>query len=245
MLTFTPWDIALVAAVSIQATILAYLHRPRSKAFMLSLPIPFTFATLAVARPVDATNAAGLLVLLLFTHGVRLLHRRLGLPIVIAIVLSALGYCVAGTSLAAVLPPGDPAFWSVCAITAAIGGVLYWRTPHRDEPGHRSTLPVYIKLPIIAVVIVFLVLIKKHLHGFMTLFPMVGVIAAYEARHSLWTVCRQIPVVMLTLLPMIVTIRLVQPVRGLGPALVLGWLVFLLVLLPLTWRQWKSDDLTL
>ena len=89
---------------------------------------------------------------------------------------------------------------------------------------------------------VILVIIKQYLQGFMALFPMVGVIASYEARTCLWTVCRQIPVLMLTLLPMIVVIRLLQPAFGIEASLALGWVVFLAILIPLTRWQWRSES---
>ena len=79
-------------------------------------------------------------------------------------------------------------------------------------------------------VVTFLVIIKKELRGFTTVFPMVGVIAAYEARYSLWTISRQIPVLVLMMIPMMITCRLYQGYFGLGPALCFAWIVFLLLL---------------
>ena len=66
--SLNPWDLLLVIAISVQATILAYLQQPRWKAFVLSLPVPFTLMVLAAAHPVDVTNALGLFLLLLFTQ---------------------------------------------------------------------------------------------------------------------------------------------------------------------------------
>jgi hypothetical protein len=45
---------------------------------------------------------------------------------------------------------------------------------------------------------------------------------------------------MLTLLPLMATIRLLYPLLGLGASLAAGWVVFLLVLVPLTARQWRE-----
>ena len=53
------------------------------------MPIPFCFAVMSVARPIDASNAVGLLMLLLFTHGVRWLHYHAGQKIIVSIALSA------------------------------------------------------------------------------------------------------------------------------------------------------------
>ncbi len=237
---FGTWDIILIVAVSVQATALAYIPQPRLKAFAYVLPFPFTVATLALGRPVDATNVLGVILLFAYIQGVRLLYDGLRLPIVASIALAALGYAVAGYLMAPVVPATDTAFWMAAAVTLAVAIVLYLRIPHREEKGHRTTLPVYIKLPVVAAVVVALVIAKGSLQGFMTLFPMVGVVGAYESRHSLWTTGRQVPVWMLGMVPMMAVIRLTQGTLGLGGALAVGWLVFLSVLVPLTRRQWKE-----
>ena len=231
---FSGWDLGLIAAVSVQATVLAYVYDPRWKAFAMALPVPFTVAVLSVGRPIGAANALGLVDLLLYTHGVRWIRDGLGLPIVPSIVLAAAGYCLIGCGMVQVLPPTAAAFWASAVGVIALGGALYIGLPHRVERGHRTPLPVWAKLPIIVGVVLFLVAMKGALQGFMTVFPMVGVIASYEARHSLWTMGRQIPILMLTMAPMMMAARLAQPHVGLGPSLVVGWAVFLMVLVPLT-----------
>jgi hypothetical protein len=42
-------------------TAVAYLHHPKWKALVLSLPIPFTLANLSLAQDVNATHVVGLL----------------------------------------------------------------------------------------------------------------------------------------------------------------------------------------
>ena len=238
------WDVGLLAAVSLMGTVLAYLHHPRFKALMISLPIPFTMAVLSLGKPVDVTNVMGMLVLLIYTQGVRILYQNLRVPIVLSIAISAGAYCLIGGILARILPTDEVSFWVIWAAVMALGVVLFVTTPHRHEPGHRTTLPVWIKLPIIVCVVTMLVLLKQTLGGFMTLFPMVGVIAAYEARKSLWAVCRQIPTLILTGGPMIAVIHLMQGRVGIGWALAMGWAVMLALLVPLTrlqWADWRED----
>ena len=82
------WTVLLVIAAITEATVLAYLYKPRWKALILMMPMPFVFATLAVGRRVDITNVAGLLLLISFYHAVRFLHYNLKVPIVISIILS-------------------------------------------------------------------------------------------------------------------------------------------------------------
>jgi len=224
-------DITLIAVVAAQSTLLAYLHNPKWKAFLLTIPLPSTFAILSVGRPIDITNITGLLLLFFYTHGVRILNWRFKIPIVPAIAVSAMAYCFIGAFLAKILPETETAFWAMSAFVLAIALLFDWILPPRNEPGHRSQLPVGVKLLIIVSVMVGLIVIKKQLTGFMTVFPMVGIIAGYECRHSLWTVCRQIPVAMISILPMFLIMRLTQPFLGYAWSLVPGWIVFLAVLI--------------
>jgi len=239
--TIGPWDIALVVVVSLQCTLIAYLHAPRAKAFVLTLPIPFTLATLALGEPVDVTHAAGLVLFLGYANAVRGLHAGWRVPIVAAIVLGAAGYAVAGTGLARLLPRTEAAFWGAVGALIGVSLAVLAAMPHRVEPGHRTPLPLAVKLPVIVAVIAGIVLAKRPLHGFMATFPMVGIVTAYEARHSLWTTCRQVPVFMLGFAAMVAVVRLAQGALGLGGGLAVGWLVFLGIYLPLTRWHWAAD----
>jgi len=238
-LRFSPWDWALIAVVSVHAAVIAYAYQPKWKALLLSLPVPFTLAALAVGRPVDATNALGLILLLGFVHAVRLLHYNLHLPIVPAIAVSAACYCAAGSAASPLVPATETAFWLAAAAAVAVAAVIYRLTPRKVEPGHRTPLPVWIKLPAVALVIVLIVVIKSYLRGFMTTFPMLAVITAYEARHSLWTICRQISVVAIVLMLLMLACRLGQNHIGLAPSLAVGWGLFLAVMIPYTRYQWS------
>lgn len=234
------WDILLIVMVTIQATSLAYLQQPRWKAFVVSLPIPFTLMAMAAGRPLDATNALGLFFLLLFTHAVRVLHLKLHVPIIPAIILSALGYCVFGSVAARLLLKTDAVFWATWLFVFLLGAYLIFKLPDRAEPEYRTQLPVWVKLPIIAGVVFFLILARNTLQGFATVFPMVGVIAVYEGRFCLWTIGRQIPVIMASMSTMMAAAYLVQKQWGLPLALFVGWCAFLLVFGSITIRMWAK-----
>ena len=216
------WDVALVLAVTVQATVLVYTFDPRWKAFILMLPIPFTIATMAVARPVDATHVLGLVLLLLFMHAVRVLHYNLRLPIVPSVLLAAGGYCAIGWVVASSIPAGGSTFWLSVVATTFVASIAMRLVPYREEEGHKSQLPLWIKLPAIFAVVSLLLAMKRGLGGFMTVFPMVGLIAAYEARQRLWTVSRAIPPLMLLLLALMVASHVSQTFVGLGPSLAIG-----------------------
>jgi hypothetical protein len=89
-------------------------------------------------------------------------------------------------------------------------------------------------------VVVLLVLARNSLHGFATVFPMVGVIAVYESRYSLWTIGRQIPVIMVTLASLMAVAYLTQNLWGLPLALVAGWSVFLPLFAVITIQMWST-----
>jgi hypothetical protein len=232
-LSLSYWDLLLLVAVSAMVLVVAYLSHPRWKAFVLMLPVPFSFATLALGARVDATNAAGLLLLLLFTHLVRILRYRLRLPIVAAILLADAVYVAVATASASWMPDGDLPFLIVCSVNLVVAGIALRLTPSRDEPAHRTPLPVRIKVPLTMGLVSLLIVGKSALQGFMTTFPMVGTFASYEARHSLWTNCRQIPILMLLLTPTMITVRYLSPHVGLPLAFVGGWMVFLAGAVPL------------
>ena len=151
-----------------------------------------------------------------------------------------IGSSAIGALLAPVVPGNDLAFWLAVGAVIGLGLGLLRLIPERAEPNHRSPLPAWIKLPVIAGVILALVVIKNALQGFMTVFPFVGVVAAYEARSSLWTLGRQVPVMMSTLPLLMATCHLAQPRLGLGPSLALGWVVFLGAFVPMTRGQWAE-----
>ncbi len=237
------WDLALVLGVAAQATLVAFVRSPRAKALTYSFPVPFTFANMALGRPIGASHMVGYLNLLLFMNMVRWLHYGLRAPIVAAIAASALAYVVLGAALNAVVPATAAAFWSAAAAVAAVSIALALMLPHRKEPGYRSDLPIPVKFAVIAAVVCGLAALKGALGGFMATFPMIGVVATYEARRSLWTMTRQTPIVMLSLGSMTASMRVAQQALGLGiPAsLAVGWAVCLAVLAPVTIVRWRRE----
>jgi hypothetical protein len=185
----------------------------------------------------------GYLNLLLFMNMVRWLHYGLKAPIVASIAASALTYCVVAAALNAVVPLTAAAFWAAAAAVAAVGIALALLLPHRVEQGYRSELPVPVKFAVVAAVIGALVALKGALGGFMATFPMVGVVATYEARHSLWTMTRQTPLVILSLGSMAATMWVAQHVfsSGIPASLAFGWVACLAVLIPVTIARWRKE----
>jgi hypothetical protein len=239
---FSPWDLALLGAVTAMGTLLAYIPDPRWKAFVLGLPIPFTLANLSLAQPVGPSHALGMGALLLFMNLVRWLHNGARLPIVAAIVLSEACYLGLAALLNGLVPRTQLAFWLCLGGVIAGGGAFLTLAPARQEPSARSPLPVAVKIVAIAGVISVIILLKQVLGGFMTMFPMVGTIAVYEGRRSLWTIGRQIPILMITAGPMMGAMWIAQQILGASVPLSLlaGWAVFLAVFVPVSLHHMRS-----
>lgn len=234
-----PWDAALVGIVTLQAGFIAYLYRPKWKVLIFSLPIPFTVAALAVGKPVGTANAVGMLLFVGFIHGVRFLHYNRRVPIVPSIAICSIAYFAAGFVLRPHVPTGEIAFWSAMGAVVISAALLRSLTPHVAEPGHRTPLPVWIKMPVTACILLFLVIVKSQLQGFVTTFPMIAIMTVYEARKSLWAVSKQLPVVLVVISIMIVACKLGQDRIGLGASLAIGWCAVLTFLVPCTIYQWS------
>jgi|GEM_PF-3215374 len=224
------WDLALVGVVTIQSAVLAYVPRARLKALVLALPIPFTVALFAVGRQMDATFLCGLTNLLGFVLAVRLLYERWRFPIIPAIFLAMTTYCVIGTTINALLPieiaRSRGVVYAIAAAVFLLCAMIRYLHPAQDDVIHRTNLPVYIKLPIIAVVVLMLVLLKNLLAGFVATFPFVTTVGAYEARRSLSVISAAMPRLVVALAIMVVTIYEVETVASREWALLAGWTTY-------------------
>ena len=228
--TFGPYDYALIVIVTLQATAVSYLHHPRLKALIFMLPIPFTFTALAVGKPIGTDNIAGFFLFLLYMFLTLTLHTRFRLPIIPVILISAITYTLIGALIRPFIPQGT-LYIVIFLLAAALIAILILRQmPLRQEPGQRTNLPIYLKLPILAAIIITLLCIKSLLGGFLTLFPIMGMISAYEARNSLHTLTRHALLFVLLFVPTLATILLTQPHLPLPAALLTGWATYLTLL---------------
>lgn len=220
------WDLGLLVAISIHATVVAYLHNPKHKAAVMTLPIPFTLASMALGLDINVSHLMGMLNLLLYTYLVRELHDRFGMRIVMSIVLSIVIYIGVGMAGQQLLPHTELLFWITAVFNMLLGAVLHFSRSHAPQQGHRTPLPLHVKLPAIMGVVTFLILIKRLLGGFAATFPMVGTIASYELRHSLNAACQSIALMLLLVTPFQIACHLFQDQLGLGGALAIGWVAW-------------------
>jgi hypothetical protein len=232
-------DLLLLTVVTAQATIHAYIPDAKMKAFFYMLPFPFTAAALTINDVVDSTNIWSLLLLLAHAHNVRILHTKLKLAIVPSIIASllicvGLGFVMAPTLMFVQNQYSlQQVFWLSCAGILAISLIIQRLMPIREEPSHRTQAPLPLKIVSVAAVVLVLILLKKHLGGFITAFPMVGAVAAFEARGSLWTMSRQVSVLLPALAALMVTVHWAQTSLEwpLWQALGAGWVAYLPLML--------------
>jgi hypothetical protein len=230
----SPADLALVAVVTAMATATAYLRSPRAKSLAYMLPLPFTAAVVSSGQRVDATHALGIAMVWAYPWLVWLLHCRLRLGILLADAAALVVYLAVGLGLSRLVPregrAADSLFWSFTAVLAASAlGMTF--VPTRAEPGHRSRMPIYVKVPLLLLIVTAVVLAKNPLRGFMPTFPYVTVFAVYEARRSLHTLAARMPVFVLGFVPFMVICRELIPAWGCSPALALAWAAYLPVYL--------------
>jgi len=235
------WDGLLLVVVTAMAVTLSYLRDPRWKAVILTLPIPFTVTFLALSERMDTLNLAGLGILWMFTHVVRILHRKAHWPIILAILAATSLYIGLGSLSALYIPRTDLSFTVGSLFLLVSAGVVLIASPEPREPGNRTLLPLKWKVPLTLLMVSMVLSLKLILKGTMTFFPMVGVFGAYESRLSLSTYCRQIPRLMLAMVPMLVFMRYAQPVVGIAWCLVGGWLVYSAIMFPLMARVFKAQ----
>ena len=215
---------ALPAAVlTVFVISIAYVRTPRAKAFIYSLPVPFSCAYLATGLSVNATHLSGLLLVVGYNWLVYLLTRA-KLPLIAAIILSAAAYFFAAMALR---PLVAVSLWYLAA-AGLIGWLVALATYRpRPEPTHRSHAAWYVKAPLIFTIAMVIYNTTGLLAGGVGLFPYAGVFASYESRHSLRTLAGQFSLNALGLLACLLTIHLAE---GRIPAplpLALGWLPML------------------
>lgn len=234
------WDVLLILAVTGMVLVMAVIRAPHRKALVLTVPVPFTLASFAVAEPVGVSHVAALPLLFGYTVVTWWLHRRKGVPVVLAAAVSATGYVAIGALARPHLPASDAWFWTVLAFVLVLGVALRSALPELGEQPRPDPLPLARKVPIVVTVVVLLVLVKEAIGGFMTLFPMVGVLASWENREGLWSNVAKIPIVMITMVPLMATARVLEPSVGSHAAILMGWIPFLVALAPFVFSEWRG-----
>lgn len=233
MLTFlhcSSYDLLLILVVTLMGTGVAYMKNPFWKSFILLLPFPSSLAILTLGKPIDASAVLGILLLLTYFRIVELLYNRCRVNIFLAIGIAVAVFCTLGSLINPWIRHDSVFFWSVWGVVISVCVAVYGLTKIPEETGVRTSFPLYLKIPILLIVCFFVVKVKTLLGGFIVMFPMVGVVGAYESRSCLKTVFRQVSLLGITFCPLAAVCFLLQKRLGVLAALGLGWCAYLLML---------------
>ena len=83
---------------------------------------------------------------------------------------------------------------------------------------------------------------KYLLKDFATLFPIIGVIGADEARKDLWAVCRQVLMMVVGMSEMLTVAYLSQEIFEASRSSLIVWSAYLAVFFSLTVQLWIRDS---
>lgn len=246
-------DIALLGVVTGLVTCIAYVRAPRIKSLIYMLPMVFSTATVSTGNGVDASHVVGMTGCWVFLWLVWYLHARRGVHIVVADIVAIAAFGLYSAILLPLIPREGAGeqwwFWGGVLFNWVVMGLFYWRVPPRVEPGHRCPMPAYVKMPLTAGLVSFLILLKVPLRGFMPAFPLLTIFTVYEARHSLHTLARRFPVFLVAFTAMAIVMRGRLPPGGhlrfadYLPALAAGWAVYLPIYAAMDWLDGRRTRL--
>jgi hypothetical protein len=230
------WLTILLPAAVLTAfvSVIAYIHSPRMKTLVFSLPVPFTCAYLATGMQINATHIAGLVWVTLYHWIVYLIYKRLGWSLWLGIGSGAIFYLGAAAAFGSIAKESGLTTFPV-PIAISVVFVLWagasWLYHPIHEPGHRSRAPWYLKAPIIFPIAIVLFSLKEVLLGAVTTFPYAGVFTSYEMRHSPRTLAGQYTINNISFMLMFLTLwaldgRVPKPLP-----LLTAWVVLVTVLL--------------
>lgn len=242
-IAFNFWDWLLIVVVALFGTISSFVKDPQIKAVYATVPVPFSLAWLAVGLPVNVNNAAGVLLVLVYVHVVRVAY-QMGIPIIFAIAIGIAFYVSGGVLMVKTLPQSEWLFVFLLIFAFVLGVVLLKTQKMHLGSQYRTNLNPIVKFASLFSVVFVLALIKKSLLGFTPFFPMMNSITSYEARHSLWVQCRQIPVFMVAVPWMLASMRYLELYVTSNRFMVLsvGVLLYMIVFLPTNkWLRKQVD----
>ncbi|MDA8126795.1 MAG: hypothetical protein M0009_16620 [Deltaproteobacteria bacterium] len=229
--TFGWADLALALSVTFLSVGTAYLPSPRAKSICFSIPLPFSTAFLSIRQPVDATASIGFLTISAFVWIAWFLYTKKAWSILLAELVALTFYCSVSTVVPFFVPHSGTvetfAFWISWGIMLPLCLAMIVWLPPKQESHHKSPLPVPVKTLLIFLIVFAVVFAKSHIRGFMTAFPYVTCFAVYEGRHSLYTLARRMPTLLLSLMPVFLICRWLPEHIGYFGALAVSWAVYI------------------
>ena len=179
----------------------------------------------------DATNAIGFLAIWAFVWIAWFLYTKKVWPILLAELAALLFYLMVSYVVPFYVDHDglieSISFWSAWGVMIPVSLAMIVFLPAKLESDYKSPLPVLLKTLLIFMMVLFVVLAKSHMRGFITSFPYVTIFAVYESRHSLYTVARRMPSFIIPFLPVLLFCRYLPEHVGFAGALVASWVCFI------------------
>jgi hypothetical protein len=231
---FTVWTAVMAVAIGTMVFILATVRGVGLKALLFAFPVLITSGLIATRRNIDATNIAGLFLIWVFLWLTHLMSTRLRVPIILADVLGAIGYVGVGVLANRWIAPF---FWPALGAFAALWGLLVWRW-HRD-PATEGSAAAPVLSPVakgaIATGVSALMLAAAPLiAGVVVTFPYQGLFAVIEVKDNLHVFARTAVRNSIAVAGMFVSMYALRAHLDFIPNLIVGWLVFVALVLPVS-----------
>lgn len=219
------------AVLTLFVSTIAYIHNPRLKTLVFSMPVPFTCAYLSTAMKIQPTHMTGIIFVASYHWIVWTIYRKLRLPLGVGIAVGVAFYltCAATTAWLFRHQGWEPPMNWMIGLVFLLWAIGCWLYRPIHEPGHRSTAPWYVKIPIVFPIAIVLFSLKELLRGAVTTFPYAGVFTSYEMRHSPRTLAGQYTINNISFILMFVVMWKLEP-HGRAIALLGGWAVVLSML---------------
>ena len=234
--TFAP-KLLGAGVLAIFVTVIAYIHDPRLKMLVFSMPVPFTCAYLVTGVTIDSTALSGVVLVTAYHWIVYVIAVVWGLPLALGIGVSVGTYIATAWLTKDFIKP-IPIMYSAVVVIFLLGLVSYLYKPIVED-GHRSRSPWYVKLPLIYVIAVGIYSITSLLAGAVTTFPYAGVFTSYEMRRSLRTLAGQYTINNFSFLAMFLAIAMGEHLAWPKPLpLAAGWAAIIITIWTIYYFEW-------
>ncbi|HET7060254.1 MAG TPA: hypothetical protein VFH99_02995 [Candidatus Saccharimonadales bacterium] len=221
-------EVILATAITISILLISSVSSPKLRAAIYSLPIPITILLFGTGGNVNITYLVGLLLVLTFMTVTWLLHKKLKIHIIPAIIISVALYVGLGTlNRFIVNVPFLIGYFIlvVCWLIYIVKPIKLHQKHYRKVQVNLKGKDYIIRGSIIFVLAYSIIGIKGLIFGAAITFPFNGIFTVYIMREQLPVLITEQIRNFLALFTFFLIVWLLQPKLGLLAALAVGWLV--------------------
>lgn len=224
-------NLVMATAIASIIVLVSTVKNPIIKAIIYGLPIPITLALIASQNEVNSSHIVGLFLLVFFLWLVNWL-RKINVNIFIADLTAAIVYIGLGYSLIRFVQSVNVSFALLSSLYLFLwlGFMLINKNKVENAPGEKKKVNVLIKGLLIFLIATLLLTLKDVLKGIVVTFPFSGVFVVVEMQNQLGTLASEFTKNSIAILAFFIVIHTVMPAVSIYPAIILGWIGYLLVL---------------